>query len=153
MLSPIPACKPQSGIRNTSKPMPRLTLGLLSLALCLVAVNSSAAAASPEPASAWVWNFLIASFVLAVTAASAVLPYSAVRKWQAGWRIAAAAPLVVLFLWLILIVASKALGTGSHELWPLEVFAWAMLNMIYMVAAMTVKRIFARADEDTSVSD
>lgn len=147
------SCKYPNDIRYKRNTNPTLTSGLLLAAFCVVAVDCNAAALSQEPASTWVWNLLIASFVLAVTAASAVLPYSAVRKWQGGWRIAAAAPLLVLLLWLILIVAAKVLDTDSHQLWPLEIFAWAMLNMIYMVAAMTVKRLFARADENTSASD
>ena len=63
---------------------------------------------------------------------------------------AAIAPLVVLLLWLAVITISKILTTGSRTLWPLEMFAWAMLNMIYMVSIMTIKRMFAKADEDSA---
>ena len=106
-----------------------------------------------ESESGWLWTLLIAAFVLIVTAASAVLPYSAIRQWRGAWRVAAAAPLVVLLLWLGVIIVSRALDTGSHALWPLELFAWAMLNMIYMVSIMTIKRMFAKADEDNSSPD
>ena len=106
-----------------------------------------------ESESGWLWTLLIATFVLIVTAASAALPYSAIRQWRGAWRIAAIAPLVVLLLWLAVITISKILTTGSRALWPLEMFAWAMLNMIYMVSIMTIKRMFAKADEDNSSPD
>jgi hypothetical protein len=67
--------------------------------------------------------------------------------------VAAAAPLVVLLLWLAVIIVSRVLTTDSHALWPLEIFTWAMLNMIYMVSIMTIKRMFAKADEDNSSPD
>lgn len=106
-----------------------------------------------ESESGWLWTLLIAAFVLIVTAASAALPYSAIRQWRGAWRAAAAAPLVVLLLWLGVITVSRVLATGAHALWPLEIFAWAMLNMIYMVSIMTIKRMFAKADEDKSPPD
>ena len=106
-----------------------------------------------ESESGWLWTLLIAAFVLIVTVASAVLPYSAIKQWRGAWRVAAAAPLVVLLLWLAVIIVSRVLTTDSHALWPLEIFAWAMLNMIYMVSIMTIKRMFAKADEDNSSPD
>ena len=106
-----------------------------------------------ESESDWLWTLLIAAFVLIVTAASAVLPYSAIRQWRGAWRVAAAAPLVVLLLWLAVIIVSRVLTAGSHTLWPLEIFAWAMFNMIYMVSIMTIKRMCAKADEDSSSPD
>ena len=40
---------------------------------------------------------------------------------------------------------------GSHRLWPFELFAWAMANMIYMVIVMTAKRKLDKHDaEETS---
>ena len=106
-----------------------------------------------EAESSSLWTLLIAAFVLIVTVASAVLPYSAIRQWRGAWRVAAAAPLVVLLLWLAVIIVSRVLTTDSHALWPLEIFTWAMLNMIYMVSIMTIKRMFAKADEDNSSPD
>jgi hypothetical protein len=38
-------------------------------------------------------------------------------------------------------------------LWLFEIFSWAMLNMIYMVSLMTIKRIFEKADEKNGLSD
>ena len=132
-----------------------LALALLPTLLCLPVTGFTAVDNSAIPGidSPWLWNLLIAAFVLLVTAASAALPCSAIRQWRGGWRLAAVAPLVVLLLWLGIIILSTTMTTGSHDLWPLEIFAWAMMNMIYMVSIMTVKRNFAKADEDSSTSN
>ena len=126
---------------------------LCGVGLGLPALARAQALGGLESESGWLWTLLIAAFVLIVTAASAVLPYSAIRQWRGAWRVAAAAPLLVLLLWLGVIIVSRAMATGSHALWPLELFAWAMLNMIYMVSIMTIKRMFAKADEDNSSPD
>ena len=104
------------------------------------------------PDAAWIWNLVIAVIVLAATAASAALPLAALKQWRGSWRVAAAMPLLVLLIWVGLIMISR-LGNGQdHRLCPLEIFAWAMINMIYMVAIMTVKRIFMKHDEENAIS-
>ena len=110
------------------------------------------AAADANPPS-WAWNLVIALVVLAFTLASAALPIAATRQWQRYWRGAALFPMLVLLIWIALIVFSRMGGSEAHQLWPLEIFAWAMLNMIYMVALMTSKRILEKADEEKSTSD
>ena len=65
---------------------------------------------------------------------------------------AATAPLAVLLLWVSIIVIARLASSDAHRLWPCEIFAWAMLNMIYMVAVMTVKRVLDKADEEGSLS-
>ena len=104
------------------------------------------------PDAAWVWNLVIALIVLATTAASAALPLAALKQWHGSWRIGAILPLLILIVWVGLIMMSR-LGDGQdHRLWPLEIFAWAMLNMIYMVAIMTAKKIFMKHDEENAAS-
>ena len=49
-------------------------------------------------------------------------------------------PLATLMLLLVVIVTARLDDPGSHRLWPFELFAWAMANMIYMVIVMTAKR-------------
>ncbi|MFT6092521.1 MAG: Kef-type K+ transport system membrane component KefB [Pseudohongiellaceae bacterium] len=107
------------------------------------AVNNEAASQS----SPWVWNLVIALIVISATLASAALCIAAYRNWpQKGWRLGALAPVGVLALILVIIAFARLGDNISHELWPLEIFAWAMLNMIYMVGLMTTKRIFEKAD-------
>lgn len=111
------------------------------------------ALAASGAGSGWGWNLLIALVVLVFTVASAALPIAALRQWTGLWRYVAALPLLFLLLWAALIVVSKLLLPGSHSLWSFEIFAWAMLNMIYMVVAMTAKRQFQKADEQAHTSD
>lgn len=128
----------------------RLWKGLSGL-LCLVAAPLLWAADSNVVTGdgdlRWVWNLLIAFIVFVVSAASAALPVAACRKWRRYWRIGAALPLVCLGIWLVVILLSKLLAPDSHRLWPFEVFAWAMLNMIYMAGLMTARRLFEKADK------
>jgi hypothetical protein len=99
------------------------------------------------------WDLSIAIIVLLTTLASAALPIAAIRQWPKKWRYSALFPLIILVLWLGLIGLSKAADSRSHMLWQFEIFSWAMLNMIYMVSLMTIKRILEKADEKNGVSD
>lgn len=119
-----------------------------TLGLCLLILSSQllAAEAESEQNAVW-WNFVIAVIVLAVSLASAALPAAALRQWQGGWRLTAAIPLLALATWLAIIILSRWADSNSHRLWPFEIFSWAMLNMIYMVAVMTYKRQIDKAEQ------
>jgi len=114
-----------------------------------VDLDPQAAAQSAE----WFWNLVISLIVITISAASAALPVAAFKQWTGSWRIAAVAPLVVLGLWVSIIVIARLASSDAHRLWPFEIFAWAMLNMIYMVAVMTIKRVLDKADEKESLSN
>lgn len=114
----------------------------------LVVATAAVAAPASSSNSAVFWNLVIAVIVLAVTLASAALPLAALRQWPAGWKIAAVAPLAVLALWIAIIALSRLTDSNSHRLWPFEIFSWAMLNMIYMVAVMTYKRQLDKAEQE-----
>jgi high-affinity Fe2+/Pb2+ permease len=91
--------------------------------------------------------------VAGATLGSAVLPWSALRHWQNRWRYAALAPLVVLALMLLNVAVARVMDPQSHTLWLFEVFAWAMLNMVYMVSVFTAKRMLEKADAEQEASD
>ena len=122
-------------------------LGLLVLSAPAVSAVTADAA---EPAS--IWNILIALIVLAATAGSAALNIAAIRNWDRNWGLVSGLPLAGLLLWCLLIVVGISMDAGAHGLWPLEIFAWAMINMIYMVTAMTAKRMFAKRDGEEAAS-
>ncbi len=122
--------------------------GVSVLGLCLLAFTSKLIAAETDSGQSAVWwNFVIAVIVLAVSLASAALPAAALRQWSGGWRLAAVFPLLVLAMWIGIIVLSRLADSNSHRLWPFEIFSWAMLNMIYMVAVMTYKRQIDKAEQ------
>lgn len=114
------------------------------LAFC----SQAALAAEPASGSNASWGVVIALLVLAATAGSAVLNIAAIRQWDRNWGLVSGLPLAGLMLWCLLILIAKRMDPGAHALWLLEIFAWAMINMIYMVTAMTAKRMFAKRDDE-----
>lgn len=84
--------------------------------------------------------------VMAVAAGSAMLPISAYRYWKGYWKLVAALPLLVLAAWVCWIVIARLIQPTAHAYWLLEIFAWAMLAMLYMATMMTAKRQFEKAD-------
>lgn len=83
--------------------------------------------------------------ILLVTAASVYLPLAAYRHWTGAWRKAALAPLLILLLWVVLVLAHRAVDASAHPRWPLELFVLAMAMMVYMVAALTIKSILDKS--------
>lgn len=127
----------------------RLTTVLLLLLHTPLAFAASANISAEQEAEAVFWNMVIAIIVLGTLLASAALPVAALRQWPGRWRYFAGFPLVVLAVWVLLIVLARLGDTDSHRLWPFELFAWAMFNMIYMVIIMTGKRKLDKADAES----
>ena len=127
-----------------------LTAFILSL---LAVASSPAIAASANIAGPTnIWNLTIAFLVFAATAGSAVLNIAAIRNWDRNWGLISGLPLLCLLFWAALIIATRQLDATAHELWALEIFAWAMINLIYMVTAMTAKRMFAKRDGEGPIA-
>lgn len=126
----------KTNTRLSALPLTLLTLG--SSPTIAASVNSAGSADS--------WNLIILLVVCTATAGSAVLNIAAIRNWDRNWGLVSGLPLLGLLLWGTLIFVAKQLDANTHELWALEIFAWAMINLIYMVTAMTAKRMFAKRD-------
>lgn len=126
----------------------RQKLWMLAIPLLLISNSGLAqdAATSTADGSA-IWNTLLLLIVFAATAGSGVLNVAAIRQWDKNWGLVSGLPLLALFIWVAIIVFSRSLDPSSHALWAFEIFAWAMINMIYMVTAMTAKRMFAKRDD------
>lgn len=125
--------------------------GALLLSLAGGAPHALGATAG-NAASATFWSLLIVVIVFAATVGSIVLNLAAIRQWNRNWGLVAGLPILGLMLWSGIIVVAKSADPAAHALWTLEIFAWAMLNMIYMVTAMTAKRMFAKRDAENSAS-
>ena len=121
---------------------------LRALPLTLLALGSSPtiAASVNSVGSADSWDLIIWLVVFTATTGSAVLNIAAIGNWDRNWGLVSGLPLLGLLLWGTLILVAKQLDASTHELWALEIFAWAMINLIYMVTAMTAKRMFAKRD-------
>jgi len=123
-------------------------LWVAGLSLCFASAAMASTVGGAAPATAW--NLLIMLIVLAATVGSIVLNIAAIRQWDRNWGLVSALPILGLVLWSGIILTAKIIDPDSHSLWTLEIFAWAMINMIYMVTAMTAKRMFAKRDEEGS---
>ena len=113
------------------------SLSALFLLCSSLSFGAEGTAGADEETQAVFWNFVIAVIVLATLIASAALPIAALRQWPGRWRYFAMFPLAVLILQLAVIVTGRLDDLGSHRLWPFELFAWAMANMIYMAVSYT----------------
>ena len=98
----------------------------------------------------WVWNLLVVVIILAVSAASAALTIAALKQWYGHWRWAAVFPFFILAFWILIIIGSRLFNDDAHRLWPLEIFAWAMLNLIYMQILMIAKKNLDKVKEQNN---
>ena len=96
----------------------------------------------------WLWSLLVNFFILAVGVASAALSIAAQKQWKSYWRWSALFPLLILGIWVTVIILSRLFDENTHRLWPLEIFAWAMFNLIYMQVLMLAKRKLEKAKAD-----
>ena len=123
------------------------SIGMLVCTVLLAQTELS----QPSNSQAFAWNLVIALIVITFTMASAALPIAAARQWKNAWSTAAKVPLFVLVIWILVIIVGKLQSVDSHNLWSFELFAWAMMNMVYMVTIMTIKRIIEKnADPSTT---
>lgn len=118
------------------------------LPVCLFAPSLVVAATNTDTSP--LWNSILTLVVIAVTAGSTALPISAYRYWTGYWKLVAAIPLLALVAWSSWIVIARLLQPTTHQYWLLEIFAWAMLAMLYMATMMTAKRQFEKAENSGS---
>ena len=115
----------------------------IGMLVCTV-LSAQTELSQPSNSQAFAWNLVIALIVITFTMASAALPIAAARQWKNAWSTAAKVPLFVLVIWILVIIVGKLQSVDSHNLWSFELFAWAMMNMVYMVTIMTIKRIIEK---------
>lgn len=78
--------------------------------------------------------------VLAVGIIGFVAPVRAMRRWQGGWRVAAAVPLVMLAFVVLRIVFGTMRDPTSHNLWPFEILQVAALSMVIMLVLLGARK-------------
>lgn len=88
-------------------------------------------------------TLLFSGFVLLVFTVGIVgfgAPVRAMRRWQGGWRVAAAVPLVMLAFVVLRIVFGVARDPTSHNLWPFEILQVAALSVVIMLALLGARK-------------
>ncbi len=116
---------------------------IVGLATALVALPAFGAEQTPIP----LWHTVMLIIVFLTLTSSAALSFAAWRQWRNGWRLVAAFPIALLVLWIGWIVGARTIDPESHTLWSFELFAWSLLNLLYMVTVLTAKRAFEKADQ------
>ena len=122
----------------------RFTLHASIGVLVCTVLSAQTELSQPSNSQTFAWNLVIALIVIIFTMASAALPIAATRQWKNAWSTAAKVPLCALGIWILVIIVGKLQSADSHNLWSFELFAWAMMNMVYMVTIMTIKRIIEK---------
>jgi hypothetical protein len=77
--------------------------------------------------------------VLALGIGSLLLPLRAMRRWEGGWRVAAAVPLLWVGFVVLRIVVGTASDPTSHNLWPFEILYAGVLSLV-LIGALTIAR-------------
>lgn len=68
--------------------------------------------------------------VLAGMLAGIIAPIRAYRKWTGGWRVAAAAPLLLMIFAVGRIIIDVSIDPTSHNLWPMELGMFAIAALV-----------------------
>ena len=121
----------------------------IGMLVCTV-LSAQTELSQPSNSQTFAWNLVIALIVIIFTIASAALPIAAARQWENAWSTAAKLPLFALGIWILVIIVGKLQSADSHNLWSFEIFAWARINMVYMVTIMTIKRIIEKNEGPSS---
>jgi len=70
-----------------------------------------------------------------------VAPVWGFRRWQGGWRLAAAVPCALMAFVVLRIVVDTALDPTSHNLWPFEIVRAGALSVAVMVALWIMRKL------------
>jgi hypothetical protein len=62
-------------------------------------------------------------------------------RWRGGWRIAAAAPAVVMGFVVLRILVGTSIDPTSHNLWPFEVLMAGAASTVFMIVLMVARRV------------
>lgn len=63
-------------------------------------------------------------------------------RWRGGWRLAAAAPAVLMAFVVLRIVAGTSIDPTSHNLWPFEILQTGALSVGVMMLLAFARRLF-----------
>jgi hypothetical protein len=62
-------------------------------------------------------------------------------RWRGGWRIAAAAPAVVMGFVVLRILVGTSIDPTSHNLWPFEILMVGAASTVFMIVLMVARKV------------
>ena len=84
--------------------------------------------------------------MLGVLIAGFAVPAWALWKWQGGWRVAAAVPVVLMGFVVLRIVWGTSRDPTSHNLWPFEILIFGAVSLAIMVTLVVARRFIGTED-------
>ncbi len=85
--------------------------------------------------------------MLGVLIAGFAAPAWALWKWQGGWRVAAAVPVVLMAFVVLRIMWGTSRDPTSHNLWPFEILIFGVVSLVIM-GGLAIARRFIGVEED-----
>jgi hypothetical protein len=89
---------------------------------------------------------LFSGFMLAMIAIGILAlawPAWGLWRWRGGWRLAAAAPAVIMAFVVLRIVIDTTRDPTSHNLWPFEIVIWGGWICVGMLVLGLAHKLFA----------
>lgn len=84
-------------------------------------------------------GFMLAMLALGLLGFAA--PAWGIWRWRGGWRVAAAAPMVVMAFVALRIAIDVAGDPTSHNLWPFEILLAGVLSVVVMAALWLARKL------------
>jgi hypothetical protein len=78
-----------------------------------------------------------------------VVSIIALKRWHGGWKLAGTAPLAVVVLFFAPMIPDWMKDPSSHNLWGLVFIPVALLNLIYTVVVLLLRRRSRRPANST----
>jgi hypothetical protein len=88
-------------------------------------------------------GFMLAILCLGLVGIAA--PAWGMWRWHGGWRLAAAAPAVMMVFVALRVVVDTARDPTSHNLWPFEILQAGALSVVVMAALLVTRKLASAA--------
>ncbi len=86
-------------------------------------------------------EYILVQLLPAVPIGYGLLQVLALRRWQGGFRLAAAAPLPGWAVWLAKFLYDVAIDPTSHNLFPFEILIGATVSLVYLSILTVLRRL------------
>ncbi len=100
----------------------------------------------PVPTGSYVLMSGFMLLMLGVLVAGFAVPAWALWKWQGGWRVAAAVPVVLMAFVVLRIMWGTSRDPTLHNLWPFEILIFGVVSLV-IIGALAIARRFIGTED------